>query len=384
MAKRIAILTGGGHIASFHAGMFGVCEEAAKRGYEVIGFRDGYKGTVSDSWLPLSVDVLEPNKAGSLLGSSREKADPQAVREVVKKHDLAALIVMGGNDHLGEADLLAREGLPLVGWPKTMDNDLSKTYFTLGFPTTAMHGARMVREAHADAITNSRVHLVTVFGRTTDWAAAAVGVWGCADVLVPSEKYLEGVDEQRYDIREIFERVEEAVDANAKLYGRRFAVVVVAEGADIDGLASHLNEDEIDVHGNPKIEPMKLAVTLKQAFREIGGKKYPIAIDAASYILRNTSPIEVDRRLSEAAGRACVKAIDDGAIGVSSVVTCKDGQLGVDVAPLSEVSPQRFMRPEKLYDYENMAVLPAFAEHYEPAFGPPPTKDSCVYKPMVR
>lgn len=384
MAKRIGILTGGGHIASFHAGMYGICKQSDERGFEVIGFHDGYRGVVADSWMPLSADILEPNKAGSLLGSSRETADPEAVRQTIRKHDLAALIVMGGDDHLGEASKLAEEGCPMVGWPKTMDDDLSETYFTLGFPTAAMHGARMVREAHADAITNNRVHLITVFGRTTDWAACAVGVWGAADVLVPSEKYLEGVDEQRYDVQFIFERVEEALDANEKLFGRRFAVVVVAEGADIDGLQSHLNPDEFDAHGNPKIEPMKLAVTLKAAFRDLGGKKYPIAIDAASYILRNTMPTEVDRRLAEAAGRTCVRAIDDGRTGVSSIVTCEDGKLGVDIAPLAEVAPQRFMRPEKFYDYENMAILPAFADYYEPAFGPAPTKESCVYRSMLK
>lgn len=383
MAKRIAVLTGGGHIASFHAGMLGICREAEVRGYEVMGFRDGYKGTVSNRTMPLSADLLEPNKAGSVLGSSREHADPEAVRRAVRQHDLAALIVMGGNDHLGEAAKLAADGLPIIGWPKTMDNDLSVTYFTLGFPTAAIHGATMVRQAHYDAITNNRIHLITVFGRTTDWAACAVGVWGAADVIVPSEKFVEKVDEQRYEVRFVHDRIEEALDANAKMFGRRFAVVVVAEGADIEGLESHLRPDEIDAHGNPKIEPMKLAVTLKDALKEIGGAKYRIAIDAASYILRNTAPTEVDRRLAEACGRECVKAVAEKQTGVSSVVTCEAGKLGVARAPLAEVSKQRFMRPEQLYDYENMAILPAFAEYYEPAFGPPPRKEDVLYKALL-
>jgi len=381
MAKRIGILTGGGHISSFHAGMLGICSEAEAAGYEVMGFRDGYRGTVSDSWIPLTAETVEPEKAGSLLGSSRERADADAVAKAVAKHGLAALVVMGGNDHLGEAAKLADAGLPIVGWPKTMDNDLSTTYFTLGFPTAAMHGAQMVREAHADALTSARVHLITVFGRTTDWAACACGVWGAADVIVPSEKYCEGVDETRYDIRFIFERVEAAVAANESRYGRRFAVVVVAEGADIDGLASHLDPEDFDAHGNPKIEPMKLAVTLKAAFRDLGGKKYPIAIDAASYILRNTRPTDLDKRLAEAAGRACVRAVVDGQVGVGAVIKRPD--LTVDIAPLAEIAPQRFMRPEKYYDYERMEILPAFGEYYTPAFGPPPAKEDCLFKGLL-
>jgi len=381
MGKRIAILTGGGHISSFHAGMLGICTQAEELGYEVIGFRDGYRGMVTDSWMPLTAEMIEPEKAGSLLGSSREQADAEAVKKAVAKHSLEALIVMGGDDHLGEAAKLAEGGLPMVGWPKTMDNDLSKTYFTLGYPTAAMHGARMVREAHADALTSSRVHLITVFGRTTDWAACAVGVWGAADIIIPSEKYCEGVDEGRYDMRHIFERVEEAVAANDERFGRRFAVVVVAEGADIDGLASHLNPDEFDAHGNPKIEPMKLAVTLKAAFRDLGGKKYPIAIDAASYILRNTKPTDLDRRLAEETGRACVRAVHDGTVGVSAVIRRPD--LTLDVAPLADVAAQRFMRPEKLYDYENMTILPGFADYYRPAFGDPPAKEDVIYKALV-
>ena len=382
MAKRIAVLTGGGHISSFHAGMYGICREAEEAGWEVIGFRDGYRGTVDDAWMRLTSEILEPDKAGSLLGSTRQRADLEAVKRVVDRHQLACLIVMGGNDHLGEAARLAEAGLPVIGWPKTMDNDLSKTYFTLGFPTAAMHGAQMVREAHADALTNSRVHLITVFGRTTDWAACACGVWGAADVIVPSEKYCPGVDETRYDVRFVFERVEEALSANEERFGRRFAVVVVAEGADIDGLASHLDPEDFDAHGNPKIEPMKLAVTLKAAFRDLGGSRYPIAIDAASYILRNTRPTGLDRRLAEAVGRACARAVIDGRPGTAAVI--RHPTLEVDIEPLSEVAPQRFMRPERLYDYEKMEILPAFAEYYTPAFGPPPAKEECLYKGLLK
>ena len=383
MPKRIAILTGGGHISSFHAGMLGVVKEAAKHNCEVIGFRDGYRGTVSDRWIPLSVEMLEADRAGSLLGSSRERAEPHAVKEALARHSIDALIVMGGNDHLGEAAKLAAQGLPVVGWPKTMDNDLSKTYFTLGYPTAAMRAAQMLREAHADALTSSRCHLVTIFGRDTDWVVAAAGVWGAADVIVPAERAA-GVTVTRYDVPFLLAKINAAMEANNQRFGRPFAVVVVAEGADIDGLASHLNPEDFDKHGNVKIEPMKLAVTLKDALRDVSAKKLVIAIDCASYVLRNGPPIDLDRRLAEKAGAASCKAALAGELGVSSVIRLGKRGWDVCVEPLAEVAPQRFMRPEHLFDYDRMEVLPAFAEFYTPVFGPPPKKEDVVYKALVK
>jgi 6-phosphofructokinase len=384
MPKRIALLTGGGHISSFHAGMLGVCLEAEKHGYEVIGFRDGYRGTVNDKWMPLTADTLEPEKAGSVLGSSRERADPEAVRRALAKHEVRALIVMGGNDHLGEAAKLAADGLPVVGWPKTMDNDLSMTYFTLGYPTAVARGAQMVRDAHVDALTSSRVHLITIFGRDTDWVVCGAGVWGAADLIVPAEKTGRGgVAEPRYSIQFLLERIQEATQRNEQRFGRPFAVVLVAEGADINGIASHLNEDDFDKHGNVKIEPMKLAIALKDALRDASGKKLSVAIDCASYILRNGPPTALDRRLAEKAGRACVKAIDAGRLGVSSIIRRGEKGIGICTAPLDQVAPQRFMRPEKYFDYAQMSVMPAFAEYYTPALGPPPTKEGVVYKALV-
>ena len=377
MPKRIGLLTGGGHVSCFHAGMWGVVEKAHELGYEVLGLRDGYRGAAEGDALALTLDQIEPHKAGSLLGSSRHKADIEAIGDRMKRLGIDALVVMGGNDHLSEAARLDAAGVPVVGWPKTMDNDLSGTFFCLGFQTAGQVAARSIAQSHADAATNRRVHLTTLFGRDTDWVAACAAAWGAADVVLPAEKYVEDVDKKPYHIEQVHDAIVAACGVNEREFGRRFAVVAVSEGADVSGLASHLREDEIDAHGNPKIEPMKLALVLKDALKEISGGKLKAAIDCVSYAMRNGPPGEIDLTCAIAAGRRAVEAIHRGECGNSVVIT---RDLSTSIAPLLAVSKQRFMRPENHLDYEAMKPRDSLVEHYRPLFGEAPTKAELLYR----
>ncbi len=381
---KIGLLTGGGHISSFHEGMRAILERSNNH-HQIFGFVESFKGLENQDYIKLNIDDIEPDKAGSLLGSPRVTVDIEKAKKTFKNLNLSSLIVMGGDDHLGEAAKLYAAGLPVVGWPKTMDNNLSETYFCLGYPTAALNAGDAIRYAHADAITNQRVHLITMFGRETDWVVAAAATYGAADIIIPGEKFVEGVDEEKYDIKFIFDKVNKVYEKNGLRFGRKFAVVAVAEGADISGLESHLREGGIDAHGNPKIEPMKLALVLKDAFKELNNGKYPIAVDSLTYaVLRNCPPVEQDKRGARLTGYKALMMVENNEF-VNSVVF-KENSVMTDIAPLEKVAKKRFLRPYDFIDYQNLTVnAEAFASYYDFIFRrPAPKKEQVIYRRMPK
>lgn len=380
MTKRIGIVYGGGHVSSFGSGTAGILH-AARGKYDVLGFIDGYNGLENERHIKLEREMINPDVAGTALGSPRDKVNVAKAKETMIKLDICGLIVMGGNDHLSEAERLYREGdLPVVGWPKTMDNDLSGTWFTLGYPAAVNLGSQIVKNSHSGAITNKKIYVFVPFGRDTDWVAAALGLWGGADFVVPAER--------RYFWEQIVEKMGSVYEANGTKYGRPFAVVVVAEGAKIDGLQSHVREDEIDTHGNLKLDPNKLAVLLKdEAPKELRGR---LITQPVTYVMRDWPTVhEMDHNCAWEAGRECVNMIQRGEFGSSAVLrenVMKLGCIEVSSAPLQEVSRQRFAEPEGWIDYDGMVIRPEFGKYYEPLFGKPPELDRIVYEsfPLLR
>jgi len=373
---RAGILYGGGHISSFMAGTAGFRTELPPD-WELIGFEDGYAGLNSGRYRPITGDLIEPQKAGTFLGSTRDKADVEKALETRKRLQLDALLVMGGDDHLGEAQKLYEAGLPVVGWPKTMDNDLSVTQFTLGYPTAVDVASRRLRNAHTGAVTNKRIYFVPMFGRDTDWVAAAAGLWGGCDFVVLGEK-------TEYPFGMIMDKVIGAYDANGTRYGRPFAVVAVAEGAHIKGVESHLRPGDIDKHGHMKIEPMKLALVIKDEWKKSAPAAYRdvVAIDAITYEMRDCPPSPLDHEYAREAGAECARMVKEGDFGKSAVFKGEGHGYRTERAPLSEVSKQRFMRPEGWAHYDDMTVNLALGGLYEPLFGKPPEKKDLVFRAL--
>jgi 6-phosphofructokinase 1 len=334
--------------------------------YEVIGFKNGFSGVNQKEYVHVRSYYLELEKAGSFLGCSREQANNQAA-DNLKKLGIDALIVMGGDDSLKEAYKLSQQGVKVVGWPKTMDNDLSGTYFCLGYPTAVESASRMLRDCHNDALTNNRIHLVTMFGRETDWMVTGAGAWGVADLIIPGEK--------EYELEFISQKIEEIASENEKKYHRRFGVIAAAEGAQIKGLESHLDEEDFDSYGHPKIEPMKLALILKKAFKTLGNKK--VGIDSISYAMRNRPPVYCDKKWAMLLGEKCVEMIKKGQFGQCAIITAKET---IDTAPLEKVIKKRFLQPTNFLDYENLRVNRNFIDYYYLIFGEPLLKVQLMYK----
>jgi 6-phosphofructokinase 1 len=236
-AKRIGILTAGGDCPGLNAVIRGVVKSANTHGYEVVGFLKGYEGLVDPvSYIPLNhkntTGIL--SQGGTILGSTnkgrfcatvgvndRQELDPElmaGVKTTVEHLNLSGLICVGGDGSLAVAQQFHEQGIPVVGVPKTIDNDLSSTAFTFGFFSAVFCATDALDRLHTTAASHERVMVLEVMGRHAGWIALYAGIAGGGDVILIPE------------INWSFENVSQAILAREQK-GKKFTLVVVAEGA---------------------------------------------------------------------------------------------------------------------------------------------------------
>src|SRR3990167_5565997 len=221
---KIAILTGGGDCPGLNAVIRAVVRKAVNYGYAVIGIKDGWKGLGEIDTVALDMQAasgIRP-RGGTILGTSRTNPfkSPEMAEKVVnniKKLGLDALIAVGGDDTLGVAAKLYKQGIKTIGIPKTIDNDLSGTDFTFGFDTAVSIGTEAIDRLHTTTEAHHRAMIVEVMGRHAGWIATYGGLAGGADMILIPEKPFEIND------------VADIVQKRAKR-GRGFSIIVVAEG----------------------------------------------------------------------------------------------------------------------------------------------------------
>src|SRR5688500_8149167 len=224
---RIGVLTGGGDCPGLNAVIRGVVRAGAGRyGHEIVGFRYGWAGVVEANTVeltPASTAGILP-RGGTILGTSRTNpyaggADgTAAVRATLEALGIDALIPIGGEDTLGVAGRLSADGVPVVGVPKTIDNDLAGTDYTFGFDTAVQIATDAIDRLHTTAESHNRVIVVEVMGRHAGWIALYSGMAGGADAIL--------IPERPFDVEEVCDRIRRRHDAR-----RTFALVVVEIGA---------------------------------------------------------------------------------------------------------------------------------------------------------
>jgi ATP-dependent phosphofructokinase / diphosphate-dependent phosphofructokinase len=244
MAIRVGILTGGGDCPGMNAVIRAVVRRASlEADAEIIGVQNGWRGLIEDDLRPLtrlSVTGILP-RGGTILGTSRtnpnDGADyPRRVRETWERNSLDALIVVGGEGTLRAArDVWHEHSLPLVGIPKTIDNDLIGTDFSFGFDTAVNTVMEAVDRLHSTAESHHRVMVIEVMGRHSGWIAAYGGIAGGADVIL--------VPEHPFRISRVCERLDQR-----KRQGSAFSIIVVAEDAH-----PHEEEDFLDEEAKAEI-----------------------------------------------------------------------------------------------------------------------------------
>ena len=232
----VGVLTGGGDCPGLNAVIRAVVRTGAKHGFDTIGIRDGWFGLVAGNVEPLtdySVSGILP-KGGTILGTSRtntfkNEADVQRLCDNIRKFGIDAIVAIGGEDTLGVANKLSKMGIPVVGVPKTIDNDVAATDYTFGFDTAVCIVTEAIDRLHTTAESHHRIMVVEVMGRHAGWIATMSGIAGGADeILIPEIPF--DLDEVTHHLRARYER------------GKKFSIVVVAEGAQPKGMKEAMTQ----------------------------------------------------------------------------------------------------------------------------------------------
>ncbi len=335
---RIGILTGGGDCPGLNAVIRGIVRKGVvHHGHEIIGFRYGWAGVLEGTAMELTPDSTAGilHRGGTMLGSSRtnpykDGADgTAAVRATMEALSLDALIPIGGEDTLGVAGRLAHDGVPVVGVPKTIDNDLAGTDFTFGFNTAVQIATDAIDRLHTTAESHNRVIVVEVMGRHAGWIAAYSGLAGGADVIL--------VPERPFEIDAVCESIKRR-HAN----GRTFSIVVVSEGAvPADGSGLTTVTHGVDAFGHARLGG--LAVELEREIESRTG--YETRMTILGHVQRGGTPTAYDRVLATRFGVGAVDAVSEGNFGTMVALRGTD----IVLAGLEEAVAEPKLLDEEFY-----------------------------------
>jgi phosphofructokinase-like protein len=335
---RVGVLTGGGDCPGLNAVIRAIVRKAeVVHGDEIIGFRDGWKGVLEASTMPLNVAGMRGTlpRGGTIIGTSRTnpyKLDNgvERCRESLETLGIDALIAIGGEDTLGVANKLHQDGVRVVGVPKTIDNDLSATDVTFGFDTAVQIATEAIDRLHTTAESHDRVMVCEVMGRHAGHIALHAGIaGGAAYILVPEEPF---------DIDEVCARLTKRHAA-----GRFASIVVVAEGATPKAGTFAVQDKGLDAFGHVRLGG--IGNTLAEEIEARTGFETRVTI--LGHIQRGGTPTAYDRVLSTRFGIAAIDAVHDGAFG------CMVALRGTDIVtvPLADAVGQLKTIDPELYHH---------------------------------
>jgi 6-phosphofructokinase 1 len=296
---RVGVLTGGGDCPGLNAVIRGIVRKSAGKDITIVGIKNGWKGLVEPDTVELgmeSVSGILP-KGGTILGTSRTNPykkpdDVKKVTDNYKKLKLDALIAIGGEDTLGVANKLSKEGkgINIVGVPKTIDNDLNATDVTFGFDTAVNIATEAIDRLHTTAESHHRIMVVEVMGRHAGWIAIHSGIASGADVIL--------IPEFKVDIDEVADILKKR---HAR--GKGFSIVVVAEGATFKEGQMVAQEEKLDSFGH-----VRLGGIGERLAAEIESRTgFETRVTVLGHIQRGGTPSAFDRVLATRFG---VKAME--------------------------------------------------------------------------
>jgi len=303
---RIGVLTGGGDCPGLNAVIRAVVRKGVGvYGHEFVGFRDGWRGTLYGDTMPLTVATVRGilPRGGTILGSSRtnpfkEPDGVQRVRSSLAEHGVDALIAIGGEDTLGVAKRLYDEQVPIVGVPKTIDNDLGATDYTFGFDTAVGIAMEAIDRLHTTAESHHRALVVEVMGRHAGWIALHAGLAGGANVIL--------VPERPFRIDEVAAYVERRFET------KYACIVVVAEGATPAEGDMSLQTGELDAFGHVRLGGV--GQRLAEEIEARTGKEARVVV--LGHIQRGGTPTAFDRVLATRFGLHAIDAVHERDWGV--------------------------------------------------------------------
>ena len=302
--QRIGILTGGGDCPGLNSVIRAIVRKASLDNAPVVGFRYGWKGVIENDFIMLdlqSVSGILP-KGGTILGTSRtnpyKSTDGVAkVKATLDKNKIQGLIAIGGEDTLGVANKLSKEGVKVVGVPKTIDNDLSATDYTFGYDTAINIAMECIDRLHTTAESHNRVMVVELMGRHAGWIALEAGIAGGADVILIPENPIE-IDNVCELIMKRHQR------------GKTFSIIAVAEGAQMKDKNVTVDQT-IDQFGHVRLGG--IGQTLGELIEKRTG--FETRVTVLGHIQRGGSPTAFDRVLGTRFGVRAYELVQEGKWG---------------------------------------------------------------------
>ena len=339
--KTIGILTGGGDCPGLNA----VIRAVVRKGitayrYRFRGVLKGWKGMLECDWEPLGLEEISGilPKGGTILGTSRtnpfkEEDGGEIVIDNMRRMKLDALVAIGGEDTLGVADKLASMGVPVIGVPKTIDNDLNGTDYTFGFDTAVNIVTEAIDRIHTTAESHNRVMVIEVMGRHSGWIALYAGLAGGADMIL--------IPEQKYTIEEIVSTIRKRHER-----GKDFSIMVVAEGAQISAEGKEneyvVSEGGLDEFGHVKLGGIGQLVA--NAVEE--ATSYETRVTVLGHLQRGGTPTAFDRVLGTRFGIAAIDLVHAGDFG--KMVSLQGNE--IVAIPLADAVNQLKIVDQELYD----------------------------------
>jgi 6-phosphofructokinase 1 len=334
---RIGVLTGGGDCPGLNAVIRAIVRKGVDtHGHEFVGFKYGWAGVLNNDTTPLTRDTTRGilHRGGTILGSSRTNVYKvedglNKVKAAMEAQNLDALIPIGGEDTLGVAGKLHEDGIPVVGVPKTIDNDLNATDFTFGFQTAVQIATDAIDRLHTTAESHNRVLVCEVMGRHAGWLAVYSGLAGGADVIL--------IPERPFDIDEVCDHLKRR-HAN----GATFSIVVVAEGATPKDGGLLTQHQTTDSFGHVRLGG--IGIILEKEIEEKTGFESRTTI--LGHIQRGGTPLAFDRVLGSRFGVSAVDAISEGDYG--KMVALRGTR--IERVPLAEAIAEPKLVDAELYE----------------------------------
>ncbi|WKN50048.1 6-phosphofructokinase [Nocardioides sp. Arc9.136] len=340
---RVGVLTGGGDCPGLNAVIRAVVRKGVREyGFELVGFRDGWKGPLEGLTMELGIEQCRGilPRGGTILGSSRTnpfaiEGGVERIKDNLAAHGVDALVAIGGEDTLGVATKLAELDVQVVGVPKTIDNDLSGTDFTFGFDTAVNIATEAIDRLHTTAESHHRVLVVEVMGRHAGWIALHAGIAGGASaVLIP---------EQPFDIDKVCAHVE------TRFQSEYAPVIVVSEGAvPVEGGDMTLVSGEKDAFGHVRLGGIgdRLAAEIEART----GKEARAVV--LGHVQRGGTPTAFDRWLATRFGLQAIDAVADGDFGTMMALRGTKivrVPLSEGTAELKVVSPEEYAEAQVFF-----------------------------------
>ena len=336
---RVGVLTGGGDCPGLNAVIRAVVRKGVQEyGLEFVGFRDGWRGPLEGDTVPLDVQAVRGilPRGGTILGSSRTnplknsgggRNGIERIKDNLAGLGVDALIAIGGEDTLGVATRLGEQGVPVVGVPKTIDNDLGATDYTFGFDTAVNIAMEAIDRLHTTAESHHRVLIVEVMGRHAGWIALHSGLAGGANVIL--------IPERPFDIVEVCAYIEH------RFMTKYAPIVVVAEGALPAAGTMEMQTGDKDAFGHVRLGG--IGNRLEQEIIERTGKEARATV--LGHIQRGGTPTAFDRVLATRFGLHAIEAVNAKQWGMMTALRGTN----IEMVSLEEATRELKVVPPEFY-----------------------------------